>query len=316
MTFTVVAKASARTQILLLSNAGSTADKVFFDLSKGTIDLSASNTANFIGATIRPMAGGYYECTYTYKYDSVQARIYPAVNGTASYQGNGSVAILVWRTQLEASNSHGEYVDTTGTATTLGAPPYKRLGQNLFLWSRHFENVYWGLSNTTITTGATAPDGTLSACKEIETGATGLHDIDVSLTTIALPAVQYTISIYAKAGERSRLEIYKNNSGGNCALGFDLSNGTTFANTLSYAGPLDNFGIVPVTNAPSASKWYRCWITYTKTDGASACGFALNNGSTYSYTGNGTSGLYLWNAQLEVSSVPGDPIETTNVVAS
>jgi hypothetical protein len=50
--------------------------------------------------------------------------------------------------------------------------------------------------------------------------------------------------------------------------------------------------------------WYRCSITLDGGTGAtsSALLYQTDNGSAFSYTGNGTSGIFLWGAQLELGS--------------
>jgi hypothetical protein len=71
-----------------------------------------------------------------------------------------------------------------------------------------------------------------------------------------------------------------------------------------------------VTNVGNG--WYRCAVTFTATattTGATRIGVMLNE-TTQSYTGDGTSGIYIWGAQLEQASTVGEYIPTTSTINS
>jgi hypothetical protein len=71
-----------------------------------------------------------------------------------------------------------------------------------------------------------------------------------------------------------------------------------------------------VTNVGNG--WYRCAVTFTATataTGATRIGLMLNE-ATQSYTGDGTSGIYLWGAQLEQSATVGEYVPTTSTINS
>jgi hypothetical protein len=73
---------------------------------------------------------------------------------------------------------------------------------------------------------------------------------------------------------------------------FNLSTGTAVAPS-NATSTITNFG----------NGWYRCSITFTS--GATGNGFFdtyINNGSTTSYVGDGTSGIFAWGAQLETGA--------------
>jgi len=72
--------------------------------------------------------------------------------------------------------------------------------------------------------------------------------------------------------------------------------------------------IVGYSVADASNGYYRTTITAQATgSGNGQCRVFLADqaGSTYNYTGNGTSGLYLWGAQLEAGSSPSTYIPTT-----
>ena len=164
---------------------------------------------------------------------------------------------------------------------------------NLALYSEQFDNAAWTKSNSSITANtATSPDGYTNADKIVENTATSGHTTFQSISVTS--GATYTISAFGKAAERTRLwlDLY----GGTNSANFDLSNGTILASSVGITAKIENYG----------NGWYRCSITGV----APAATIYPNVGPTTSsttdnqYTGNGTDGLYLWGAQLELGSYP------------
>lgn len=177
---------------------------------------------------------------------------------------------------------------------------------NLLLRSQEFGDSYWEkVSATVFDNAVSAPDGSTTAEKIIESAATADHALRLSSTSLS--AGQHVLSIYAKAAERTTLTLYKNNSGSNEARLFNLSTGTTSANGIGY-GNATGYGMEDVGGG-----WWRCWILVNSTGGSSGVGFLLQGAS---YAGDGTSGLYLWGAQLEQASAIGRYIPTTSASVS
>jgi hypothetical protein len=178
----------------------------------------------------------------------------------------------------------------------------------VLLHSQTLDNAVWSLSTATISANATtAPDGTTTAEKLIPSAAADPAAADASQLQqiIAVASNTYTFSIYAKAAGQNSVRIRENNSWGNF-LNLNLTTGV--ANIIG--GNFDQFNNVQVQTL--ANGWFR--LSFTTEAG-------VTNFSKYSIrggeTGDGTSGVFLWGAMLEVSDFGAtDYIATTTAAVS
>jgi hypothetical protein len=162
----------------------------------------------------------------------------------------------------------------------------------LLTFTEQFDNVAWLKDNASIVSNpAVAPDGTMTADQLVENTATGLHDI------YTLPATQpvgtFTYSLYVKASGRTKFRLQQTAV---TAYGvfFDLVALTATSVVGGAVGSITNVG----------SGWYRCSLTYTTVASfaPTLALFLANDAGSISYTGDGTSGILIWGAQLEASS--------------
>jgi len=184
------------------------------------------------------------------------------------------------------------------------------MSENLLTYSEQFDNAAWSKASTTVSANATtAPDGTLTADLLTEDTSTSAHWIYYS--TSPFTANTYTLSVFAKQAVGSR---YLRFSGfGLDAISespiFDVSSGIIYSPPTTTR--FKTASIIPYPNG-----WYRCVCTiqYELATGQRPF-FRLTNSTTnfgnYTYTGDGTSGIYLWGAQLEYGSVATDYTPTT-----
>jgi hypothetical protein len=184
------------------------------------------------------------------------------------------------------------------TATFYDNDTSAKAEENLVLYSQQFDNANWEKNASSVTTNSTtAPDGTTTAETIIENSASGVH-VAFQYSFISVVTV-YTLSVFMKADTRNfgMVRVGGGNFPGNIgpAIKVDLTNGTV----TTIAGTIISSSATSVGNG-----WYRCTMSFTSgstTDHTPQFG-PHDNGSSTTYTGNGTGSVFAWGAQLEQRS--------------
>ena len=182
------------------------------------------------------------------------------------------------------------------------------MSENLLTYSEDFSDASWIKNNSSISTNQiTSPDGFATADKLIENAANAQHFVYKSRTG---SNETLTFSVFAKAAERTNVWL-------------QLSNFSTLAVnarfTLTDSGSVSNVSAnsADYTNNSAsiiqyANGWYRCILTTTKgsVNTTNNPSISASSGALI-YQGDGTSGIYIWGAQLEQGSVATDYTPTT-----
>jgi hypothetical protein len=154
--------------------------------------------------------------------------------------------------------------------------------------------------------GVTSPDGTENANSLTETTITDQHGVYIVAT---VPAGYVTYSVFAKQASGSRyLQLMPRGIGITSAhANFDLDAGTV------VAGGTGGTEFVSASIKPLGSGWYRCVMTANHAGAPTGMWLLLSNAtkSYPSYAGDGSSGVYIYGAQLEAGSFPTSYIPTS-----
>jgi len=204
--------------------------------------------------------------------------------------------------QIEEGDIATDYIPTTTAAVSVGitaniprldytgggCPSWLLEPQrtNLAQFSEQFDNAAWTKSNVTISSNTNAtldPSGYNGADKLVEDSSTGDH-----VTYATQTGTSSTFSFFAKAAERSWVAVLSNN--GNMSY-FNIGNGTLGTIAATSTATITNYG----------NGWYRCTLFNSHgTFGANI--YLATNNNVSSYAGDGTSGAFIWGAQLEASA--------------
>jgi hypothetical protein len=174
-----------------------------------------------------------------------------------------------------------------------------QVAQNLLRYTEEFDNAYWtklGLnafgSGSVVNTIATLdPFGGNTAEYIQENTVNQAHNVYFNSVVAGSPI---TLSVYVKAGGRTSCYIYTedNPTSSPRFSFFNLSDGT-----YSGKGAYTAHTSYSITDAGNG--WYRLSVVCPS---ISQLSFGMSTGTVFSYTGDGTSGIYIWGAQAEVGT--------------
>jgi hypothetical protein len=328
VTWSVYAKAGTRSWMWINAFAGAN-NRTWFNLASGTVGTTGAGAT----ASITSVGNGWYRCSVALTSGTTTVSMganAASADGATSYAGTASAtAVYLWGAQLEVGSAPSTYTKNVGgffpprfdyNPTTLAPRGFlvEEQRTNLFVRSQEFDNAVWSKVASTVTANATtAPDGAATADLVIpSTAASTAHLLfrdAVNTFAVNAPA---TISFYAKAAgyNFAAASITFNGNSGGAGVVFDLVNLTSA--TLSASGDTT----ITSSVVDAGNGWRRCVLT------VSSSALTLNSASismsptsspavsaayrTPSFTGDGTSGMYFYGAQLEAGSFPTSYIPT------
>ena len=177
---------------------------------------------------------------------------------------------------------------------------------NLITYSEEFDNADWSTTGGTIVVNdAVAPDGAATADKLVS--GNGVDAYRVTQTLSLTSGKQYTLGFFVDAAGFDFVQIFLGNAYASAGsfVNFDISTGTK--------GDLN--GSITRADIELLGSYYRCSVTFTaEATATGSSGLALVDGIVAGYapvsTGDGTSGVYIWGAQVEEGSFPTSYIPT------
>ena len=298
------------------------------DLSTGTITKTGAGVnGTHTASSITSVGNGWFRVVVTgstsqpFSFVTIKSNSTnnPTYAGYAaeSWTALGTETCFLWGAQLEQRSSVTAYTATTTAPITNYIPALQTAASgvarfdhnpvtgeslgleieeqrtNLFTYSDDFANAAWFKNNCSVQANATiSPDGTLTADKFVEDSGSAAKYVAIT-SGWATIGTTYAISVHMKAAERQWAYIGPANEGNKRAW-FNLSTGAV--------GTI-NSGVVSASMQSVGNGWYRCTVVFTAGATNPFPSFSATDANgTVSYQGNGTSGIYIWGAQLEAGS--------------
>lgn len=348
LTWSVYLKPCGRTQAMVRLLAGGAFVSTAYVVADLVTGAASGAPVGLDSYSIASVGGGWWRVSVTATATatgSVTPAVYFVAFGSNTYTGDGHSGMFFWGAQLEAGATATRYIPTTVAAGRADPAYWPDIGdgfgpvtepdwmsssivadgdglgsRTLVPWARtnhlfrsqEFESASWLTSELSATANATtAPDGTATADKLVESSATASRYITQAGPVALTDGKIATASVYAKAGERSWLQVAILTRDWVATKGawFNVSSGAT-----GTIGSGVTASIVPVGGG-----WFRCSASVSVGSGSNLPRARFTMGAADGgapWAGDGSSGLYVWGAQFEEGPTAGDYIPTTTAAVA
>ena len=319
VTYSIYAKAGTAVGIRIRLDAASDRN-AYFNLSTGAE--IGSHTGIDLKAT--DLGSGWYRLAFAADITTgVNHRIYPVDASGVSTTGN----IFVQDAQLESGLVATDYIETTTTAVSAGLlgdmPRLDYSGgascpslllepsrTNIIPQSEYFGG-YTLVNVTADANNATSPEGVTNAYKIIEDSANTNKHFRAANTSLA--ASTYAVSAFIKPNNCDVISLREGAVSGD-AFTYKFSTGTSSIQGSRWDG-------ATIQAEDYGNGWYRVSANFTATSAAShnfrihLLGNDFNQTTnpsvgTYTYTGDGASGIWVYGFMAELGSYPTSYIPT------
>jgi len=250
--------------------------------------VTGSWTQVYLVSTAPGGGTGYFGIRLSTSGDAVD--IYAPALSIVTYETTPRTADQVITT---AAAYYGPRIDYDPNTLAVKGLLIEEARTNLALYSQDFSNAAWTRSSATVSSpSATAPDGTATAQKLVENAGTVNPQVfNTSVFTVTNGA-NYSWTVFFKAAERSWGVVNAYDNAVHPTY-FNLNTGTIGANAAGNTASIQAVG----------NGWYRCQVSRAITGTSAYAQFEISSAdNTPTYTGDGTSGVYIWGAQFEAGS--------------